>query len=583
MKTENIIQEFLLLFNPLSSLMLLLGIGLFFKKKGYIRWIVITHFTLSILLLANILFYKFFDDFLTIPLLFVAGNMSELGSSVATLFNPLYLLFFGDTIALIFIAKRSSSNIGKMSTKKFIAGYYLLTSFLFISNVLIAQTQRPELLTRSFDRQLLVKNIGIYNYQMYDLYLQTKMQATRVFADSNQLTQIVNYLNTKEKNKSELYGKYKGKNVIIVSMESLQSFVINHKENGQEITPFLNRLIQESYYFDNFYHQTGQGKTSDAEFLIENSLYPLNRGAVFFTQPNNVYQAMPSILKKEGYYSAVFHANNKSFWNRDIVYNSFGYDRFYNLLDYNVTSENSVGWGLKDKDFFSQTVEKLKTLPQPFYAKAITLTNHFPFTLGVTDANIKPYTSDDATFNNYFVTVNYMDQALEGFFKELKQSGLYDNSIIVLYGDHYGISENHNRAMGQYLGEEVTPYEHIQLQRTPLIIHVPGQTKGETISTVAGQIDIRPTLLSLLGKKSDTLIEFGSDIFAKHDEHLVVLRDGSVVTDQYIVYNNVLYNRKNGMVVNDEEVKNQLLDAGRTELDYSDKIIYGDLLRYLNK
>ncbi len=74
-------------------------------------------------------------------------------------------------------------------------------------------------------------------------------------------------------------------------MESTQSFVINKKINGKEITPFLNEFIKDSFYFDNFYHQTGQGKTSDAEFIVENSLYPLDIGSVFFTHATNEYTA----------------------------------------------------------------------------------------------------------------------------------------------------------------------------------------------------------------------------------------------------------------------------------------------------
>ncbi len=102
--------------------------------------------------------------------------------------------------------------------------------------------------------------------------------------------------------------------MIVVSLESTQSFVINKTVNGEEITPFLNQFIKESYYFNNFYHQTGQGKTSDSEFIIENSLYPLGRGAVFFTHAQNEYKAIPEILTEKGYNTATFHANNKSFW-----------------------------------------------------------------------------------------------------------------------------------------------------------------------------------------------------------------------------------------------------------------------------
>lgn len=164
------------------------------------------------------------------------------------------------------------------------------------ANLGLAETERPQLLTRTFDREMLVKNIGTYNYHLYDLFLQSKSSAQRALADGSELVDIENYIRANyKKPDEEMFGIAKGKNVILISMESTQSFVINNTVNGEEITPFLNDFIKESYYFENFYHQTGQGKTSDSEFLVDNSLYPLGRGAVFLpTQEMNLRQVRAS-------------------------------------------------------------------------------------------------------------------------------------------------------------------------------------------------------------------------------------------------------------------------------------------------
>lgn len=181
-------------------------------------------------------------------------------------------------------------------------------------------------------------------------------------------------------------------------------------------------------------------------------------------------------------------------------------------------------------------------MPEPFYAKFITLTNHFPFTLKEEDRTLEPYDSNSKTLNQYFPTVRYTDEALEQFIGDLKRNGLYEDSIIVLYGDHYGISENHNSAMSQFLGKEITPFESIQLQRVPLIIHVPGQ-KGKTISTVSGQIDVRPTLLHLLGIENDDYIEFGKDLFSEEKLEFTVLRDSSFITKDYLYTMDTCYEK----------------------------------------
>ncbi|WP_210365928.1 LTA synthase family protein [Bacillus sp. REN3] len=579
-KIENWKQEIILFINPLSFLMFIFGISLFLKEKNQKRYILITSFIVSVILFANVVFYRFFNDFLTIPVLFQTSNMSDLGSSVTELINLKDLLYFADFIILALLIKFKPSFIGYREYSKVDRrAFFLVSIAIAFFNLGLAETERPQLLTRTFDREMLVKNIGTYNYHLYDAFLQSKSSAQRALADGSELADIDNYVRANYlPPNDEMFGAAKGKNVILVSMESTQNFVINQKVNGQEITPFLNDFIKESYYFDNFYHQTGQGKTSDSEFLVENSLYPLSRGAVFFTHSGNEYKATPEILNENGYFTASLHANNKSFWNRDIMYQSLGYKRFYSLTDYEVNEGNSVGWGMKDIEFFDQSVQHLKEMPKPFYSKFITLTNHFPFELNEEDSFIQPYTSNDKTVNNYFPTVRYQDEALKRFVQKLKDEGLYEDSIIILYGDHYGISENHNKAMSEYLGKEITPFESTQLQKVPLIIHIPGQ-EGKTISTVSGQIDLKPTILHLLGIDTKDHIDFGTDLFAKDRLDFTVLRDGSFITKDHVYTRETCYDKATGQPA-DKESCEQFMEKAKNELEYSDKIIYGDLLRF---
>lgn len=582
-KIENSIQQFILIINPLSSLLFILGISMFLSEKNQKRYVLISSLTLSIVLYANVVFYRVYTDFLTLPLLFQTSNMSDLGSSVRELVHLTDILFFVDIILLALIMKKKPAflKIPKY-TRMQQSIFYLFTISLAFFNLSLAETQRTQLLTRTFDRELLVKNIGTYNYQLYDVFLQTKTTAQRAFADGSELTDMVNYnqANYTEPNK-DMFGIAKGKNVIMVSLESTQAFTVNREVDGEEITPFLNDFIKESFYFDNFYHQTGQGKTSDSEFIVENSLYPLSRGAVFFTHSGNEFQASPEILKENGYFTASLHANNKSFWNRDIMYQSLGYDRFYEINDYEVNEDNSVGWGLKDIDFFEQSIAHLKEMPEPFYSKFITLTNHFPFELEEEDKLIEPLTTGSRTLNNFIQTVRYQDEALKIFIERLKEEGLYENSIIILYGDHNGISENHNKAMAELLGEEVTPFVSTQLQRVPFVIHIPGM-KGKTLSTVSGQMDIKPTLLHLLGIETKNDIQFGSDLFSEKNNQFVVLRDGSFITEEYVYTKEVCYERATGEVA-DGNACEPYIEQANLELQYSDSIIYGDLLRFYDK
>ncbi|PEX90989.1 LTA synthase family protein [Bacillus cereus] len=584
LKIESSTQELILFISPLAASLAFVGLALFAtgEKRNYIALCI--NFLLTIVLVGNVMFYDFYSDFVTLPVLGQTSNFTQLGGSIKEILNYKVILAFVDIIFFFILLKRKSIvfKTGRVTHSARLL-YFLLTIAIFFANLHLAEKERPELLTRSFDRVMLVKNLGLYTHQVYDLTLQVKAGSQKALADSSKLQETENYVkaNQSEPNPN-MFGAAKGKNVIVVTLESLQTFLIGASVNGQEVTPFLNEFINESYYFDNFFHQTGQGKTSDSEFLIDTSLYPLNRGAVFFTHGNNDYTATPEILRGQGYFTTVFHANNATFWNRNIMYSALGYDRYYNELDYTITPETNLNWGLKDIEYFDQSVDILKTIDQPFYARFLTLTNHYPFTYDEDTKFIEPYNSGNGVFDRYIVTARYLDESIKNFIERLKAEGLYDDSIIVLYGDHYGISEKHNRAMAQFLEkDQITEFDTLNLQRTPLYIHVPGQKEGQTISKPTGQIDMKPTILNLLGIDTTNDIRFGHDMFSNEYNGFVVFRDGSFVTDKYAYKNNTFYDRETGEIVDlPKEEAQALINRAQNELRMSDKIIEGDLLRF---
>lgn len=601
---ENTMQEFILFINPFISAFLIFAISVWFTKQSrQMKFIRYTALIMSIVIFANLVFYRQFTDFITIPQLFMGSNMSDLGSSILTLIKPYDLLLFLDAGVIWYLSKKQEKDLSVNYFKRGKVFALAVSLLLLAGNFFLAEMERPQLFTRAFDREYLVKNIGVFNYHVYDLVIHSKAESQRVFADGNELPEIQDYIDENVKlndQNSDMFGAAEGKNVIFINAESIQDFVIGNEMNGQEITPFMNSLVEDedTYYFDNFYEQTGQGNTSDSEFLIENSLYPLSRGAVFFTHGGNEYNAMPEILKNEGYLSSVLHANNKSFWNRDGVYPNLGIDQFLGDESYEVTEENSVGWGLKDKPFFEQSMKYLQSMEQPFYSKLITLTNHFPFELDEEDKSIEPYDSNSNTLNNYFPAVRYADEAMEEFFKHLKETGLYENSIIVIMGDHIGISANHNKAMSMYLDkEEITPFDQVKLQQVPLFIHIPGDGKGGVNSTLGGQIDVKPTILSLLGVEAETDIHFGNDLFAEERKGYIALRNGDFISDDYISTAGICYDIETGEPIKNEteaadgtnekssantSACDTIQDKVELELGYSDDLIYGDLFRFIN-
>ncbi|WP_251025968.1 LTA synthase family protein [Bacillus sp. ISL-47] len=579
---NNGMQQFLLLLNPVSSTLLFLGIALLFKGRKQ-HWVLLAmNFVLTFFLYANVAYYRFFNDFITVPVLFQTQNFGKVGGSAAALLEQTDILYFLDTILLLALILSKSLKMPARLSRRSLSKVYLAGLLILGVNIGLAEADRPQLLTRSFDRNYLVKYLGAYNFAIYDIIQNTRSSAQRVMADSSDIAIVENYTSSKyTKPNPDYFGAAKGMNVIYISMESFQNFLIGYKLHGEEVTPFLNALAKNpnTIYFPNFFHQTAQGKTSDAEFLMGNSLYPLPQGSVFTTKAQNTYQGLPAILKDKGYYSAVFHGNYKSFWNREEMYKSLGYDMFYDATYYNMREENVINYGLEDKPFFKETIPYLQSIPQPFYTKLITLSNHFPYPIDEEDQSIEPAETGDKTVDGYFQTARYLDEALKQFFEDLKVSGLDKNTMIVMYGDHYGISENRKEAMSKVMNKEIDDFEQTQLQRVPLFIYAPG-LKGFVNETYGGEIDVRPTVLRLLGIDTTHQVAFGTDLLSKEREEIVAFRNGDYITEQVTSVKGKIYDNQTGQIVEDTTPYQKYSDLVKNELELSDKVVYGDLLRF---
>ena len=585
---KGLVQNLILLMNPYSLIALILSIFLFFKGKKAYWFIFIGGFLLTFLLYANVVYFRFFSDFLTFSTLNQASNVESMGGAVSASFKWYDFVYFIDTIVYLFILIFKRSWLDKrVFSKKFVPVVMAASIALFFLNLAFAETDRPELLTRTFDHKYLVKYLGPYNFTVYDGVKTIQNNQQKALASEDDLTRVLNY--TKQKNtepNSEYYGIAKKKNIIKIHLESFQTFLINKKVNGKEVTPFLNKLStgnDDFRYYPNFFHQTGQGKTSDSEFTMDNSLYGLPQGSAYSLKGDNTYQSLPAILdQKEGYTSDVMHGDYKTFWNRDQIYKHFGIDKFYDATYYDMSDENVVNLGLKDKPFFKASAEYQSKMKQPFYSHLITLTNHYPFTLNSEDASIDKPNTGDSTVDGYIQTAHYLDQALEQYINDLKTKGLYDDSVIMIYGDHYGISENHNNAMEKLLGEQITPAKFTDLNRTGFWLKIPGKN-GTVDETYAGQVDVMPTILHLVGIDSKNYLMLGTDMLSKDHNDVIPFRNGDFITKDYKFVNGKVYSNKNNELITTppkdlEKNKKQV----EKDLEMSDDVLNGDLFRFYN-
>ncbi|WP_265457660.1 LTA synthase family protein [Enterococcus sp. HY326] len=599
---DEVYQYLILLVNPLGSIVLLLGLTLFIKRKSAFAITSMVVYTLmNALIVFNVLYFREYTDFITINTVLGFGKVaSGLGESALQLFRPYDLIYLADYVILIILFVRKKVDFSEVRLPKRKAVATLALSAILLSvNLFTAEIFRPGLLTRTFSREYIVKFLGLNAFVVYDGVETYNTNQVRAEASATDLDSVEEYVSEHyAAPDTEMFGTAEGKNVIVIHLESFQQFLIDYSlvdEDGvaHEVTPFLNSLYHSNstYSFSNFFNQVSAGRTSDAETLMENSLFGLSEGSLFTKLGSeNTFQAAPAILDQtQGYTSAVFHGNSGSFWNRNETYKQFGYDYFFDSSYYDVTDENSFQYGLMDKPFLSQSIQYLEHLQQPFYTKFITVSNHYPYNnLTGDDVGFPLATTSDDTINGYFATANYLDSAIEEFFNYLKESGLYDNSIIVLYGDHYGISNSRNTDLAPLLGQDSATwddFDNTQMQRVPYMIHVPGATDGYVNDTYGGEVDALPTLLHLLGVDTSSYLQLGQDLFSADNQQLVAFRNGNFITPDYTYVNETIYDNTTGLAI--EEPSEELLAQIETwkeevnlQLTTSDEINNGDLLRF---
>lgn len=597
-------QIFLAVINPLPISLLFIGLALYIKRtKLFYSLAFGIYLLLFIWLISNSIYYREFTDFVTVNTMLASSKVSAgLGAAALELFRPwdvIYILDF--PILAFFFFKKWIRMDNRPFNKRASFAVTSLSAMLFSANLFLAEIDRPELLTRGFSNYYVVRALGLpafLGYSANQTYVANKERSKASEADLKPVEEYIQQHYAKAN--PEYFGMAKGRNVIYIHLESFQQFLIDYKlkvdDKEYEVTPFLNSLYhsKETFAFSNVFNQVKAGKTSDAETMIETGLFGLNQGSFMVNYGGtNTQQAAPFILSKNGYNSsAVFHGNAGSFWNRNTAYKQWGYNYFFDASYFTKqNSSNSFQYGLNDKYMLKDSIKYLERLQQPFYTKFITVSNHYPYTTSLSgdDLGFPLAKTQDETINGYFATANYLDSSIKAFFDYLKESGLYKNSIIVLYGDHYGISNSRNPALAPLLGknsETWSSYDDAMLQRVPYMVVVPGMDKGGIIDTYGGEIDMLPTLEHLLGIESNKFLQVGQDMLSPEHDQIVAFRSANYfVTPEYTSYSGRTYYTKTGEEITnpDEKTKEELdkiREAANLQLKISDSIQTGDLLRF---
>ncbi|MDR1885552.1 MAG: LTA synthase family protein, partial [Synergistaceae bacterium] len=389
----------------------------------------------------------------------------------------------------------------------------------------------------------------------------------------------------------DTYGAGRGKNLVMIQVESLQSFVVGLKVGNVEVTPNINRLVRESVYFPSVYSQTAAGNSSDAELMAHASLYPTAKGAAFMRFARNRFVSLGTELSSMGYSTVALHGDRPGFWNRNHMYPSLGFDRYVSIKDFRL--DESIGLGLSDRSFFEQSMAFIRTTDGesgPFFAFLVTLTSHYPFnfkSLMTQTADLPLGEADGTLPGDYVLSISYVDAQIGKFIDMLRDEELLDESVVVLYGDHAAIPRGDHGILSLLLGRDLSsPAAWRAIQSVPLVVRLPrGEFRGER-NVTAGQIDIAPTVASVMGFKMPTamgsnLLDPGLDERAK----LVVFRNGSFIRDGIWVEpgRGTAYNMRTSEAAGYSDEMARCAAEAAAQLRFSDMMLEGDMASSLEQ
>lgn len=599
------------------------SLGYLFKPKNRFPYYMTMNIFLTAICMINSVYYTFYTSFASVSMLSLTQYIGDVGDAVVQnvlQIKDLIYIFSPITLIIVHLKLKKKNYYKRFELKSDRRKKTLKTlSFSGILLIIFLISLSPLDYSRFYkqwNKEYIVMKFGIYIYQGEDLVVSLQPKINSMFGYNRAEKEFTDYF--KDRNEytgtNEYTNIFEDKNVILIHGESMMRNAMDLSFNGIEVTPTLNRLAKQGMFFSNFYSQVSVGTSSDSELTYNTSLMPTKSGTAFVSYSDRTYISTPKLLKEKGYYTFSMHANNADFWNRRAMHKSLGYDRFYSKTDYKVTKDNTIGLGLSDKEFFKQSVAKIKKINEQhdkWYGLTIMLSNHTPFSdvekYGDYSVDIKEtVTKEDGTteevtypymegtkLGNYFKSLHYADSALGEFIDELDSEGLLDNTIIVLYGDHdarlpradYNKLYNYNMETHEFLSEDdpnYKEYDSFQYEigrRVPFIIwskDMEGTKLNQEVTNVMGMYDVMPTLGNMLGFNNKYAL--GHDIFNIKDNNIVVFPNGNWVTNK-MYYNSQkeAYLSLSDEPITEEEI-NKNSEYANKLLDVSNDIIVFDLL-----
>lgn len=487
------------------------------KKSGRITYI-ITASLFIILSLCQYIYFKIFDQFFWLKSIALVGEGAEY-LSFAVKYIDEWLLSCTLTAVLCLVFASFGWNSFSSKSKKW--WFLVLLPIATISALHIFM--QPGLHGDSSDDwdswrkpRVVYKNFNDVNKSLdvCGLYQLTFRDAFNTFIapddyGKKQMEKVSQYFEQKPAiSKNEYTGLLKGKNVVAVMLEGIDTWMIDQKH-----TPTISKMMRQGINFTNYYSPFfGTGHTFNAEFAFNTGLFtPISAVSAVNFSANSYPYALPKLFEEAGYSVNSFHYNDSEFYNRGIMHKSFGYEKYHSFTEFGMPETVSQADSniLKSDDIYNKITDG-----KPFFSFVITYSGHVPYTfddakLAVAKENHPELVNPavDKEKNNCQILAADTDDFFKLLLDRLESDGLLDDTVIIAYTDHYAYGFSDQQKLASFKEGEI-------LYRVPAFIYAK-DLPSEKISKPMMTIDWLPTLINLFDLKTDGKY-IGNDVLDKN-------------------------------------------------------------------
>lgn len=543
----------------LSYILLGVGISLLLeKKKGKILYIILFIISFALFITNNI-YYSMTDTFFDFSLILLADEGSEY--FLDAILNCNIWVYISSIIIIItfILGLKYFKGNTKTDLKKIIKVFFLFLIIHTLTPLLLGKAndalnwstwRNPRNIYINFnDNNKSMRISGIYEYSVRNFYI-TFIKAKKTTNEEDITFLEEEYSKEEENYQTNYTGKYKDKNLILLQLEGIDNWLIT-----KEDTPTLYKMMNNSINFTNHYsYYNGGGSTFNSEFAVNTGfITPLSYTQNAYTFNKNTFPySLAHLFKNMGYSVNAFHMNDSEYYSRGTNYKNWGYENYYGLKELGVYKDDSY---TLDRELILNETFSEKIFPEEkFVDYIITYSGHLPFTtekgvcrkLVIEDVlkkenleelpndYILPTLTEEECARRQAKETDYMVELL---LNKLTEKNLIDNTVIVVFTDHYLYTLSDQTILDKY-----KETKNNLINKTPFFIW-DNETTKKKITSVTSQLNILPTLLNLYGLEYHPNYYIGEDALNNNYHGKVFFSDyswydGNVYVDGGIVTNN---------------------------------------------